>query len=354
MPQSSIYDQSLDALQEQLRLLGEPPYRATQLFRWLYRHDARCFEAMSDLPEPLRVALAQRWTFAMCDVVERRQDASDGATRCVLRLADGETIESVLIPTPTRLTGCLSTQVGCKFACTFCASGAAGFVRNLSTGEILQQVLWLRRLAAPHRLTHLVFMGIGEPLDNYEALVAAIRVLTSPVAFGMSPHRLTVSTCGVAPKIERLARERLRVNLSVSLHAATDRLRSRLMPVNRAYPIARLFSSCRDYRRAGRRPLTFEYILLEGENDRPSDADRLALRAKPLSAKVNLIPYNPVDSLSFQRPSVQRIEAFRHRLTAAGVVATVRWSRGGRVDGACGQLRIRRLAVTTDKRRAAP
>ncbi len=342
----SIYDQSLEALQEQLRLLGEPSYRSKQVFQWLYRRDARSFQAMTDLSESLRQQLDERFNCGDTELAERHRAEDDGATKCVIRLSDGETVESVLIPTPTRLTGCISTQVGCKFACTFCASGIAGFVRNLSAGEIIQQVLWLNRLAIAESggswLTHIVFMGIGEPLDNYEALRQAIGVLTSPSAVGMSSRRLTVSTCGVATKIDRLAEDGVRVHLSISLHGATDRVRGALMPVNRAYPLQRLLESCQRYRRSSRHDLTFEYILLEGKNDRSSDAERLALHAKQLGAKVNLIPYNPVDGLAFRTPSRERVEAFQRRLVARGVVATVRWSRGGQVDAACGQLRIRR------------
>jgi 23S rRNA (adenine2503-C2)-methyltransferase len=264
----------------------------------------------------------------------------DGSEKLVLRLADGRTVHSVLMPDGDRLALCLSTQVGCGFGCTFCFTGTMGLVRNLSAGEILGQVFAARELLAPGaRLTHIVFMGMGEPLANYAATVKALRVLTDAEGFGFSPRRITVSTVGLVQGIERLAGENLRVNLAISLHAPTDEVRSRLMPVNRGWGLDELLAACRRFPLPVRQRITFEYVLLDGMNDSVQDARQLARRLSGLKAKVNLIPFNAWEGSEFRRPSGERIAAFQRVLLDAGITATIRWSKGEDVGAACGQLR---------------
>jgi 23S rRNA (adenine2503-C2)-methyltransferase len=250
------------------------------------------------------------------------------------------------MPDEDRLTLCVSTQVGCGFGCAFCLTGTMGLERNLTAGEIIGQVLAAARgLADGQRLTHVVYMGMGEPLANYAATVRSLRLLTDPGAFGLSPRRVTVSTVGLAGAIERLAREDLKVNLAVSLHATTDEVRTRLMPVNKGYPIAELLAACRRFPVPVRRRMTFEYVLLDAVNDSPEDARRLVRLLHGLRAKVNLIPFNDWDGSGHGRPPLPRIMAFQETLLRHGVTATVRWSKGEDIGAACGPLREAAVAV---------
>jgi 23S rRNA (adenine2503-C2)-methyltransferase len=256
-----------------------------------------------------------------------------------LGLTDGRRVQSVVMPDGDRLTLCVSTQVGCGFGCAFCLTGTMGLARNLSAGEIVGQV-WAARASLPAgaRLTHVVFMGMGEPLANYAATVKALRTLVAPLGFGFSPRRITVSTVGLVKGLERLARENLRVNLAVSLHATTDDVRSRLMPVNRGWGLDDLLAACRRFPLPVRQRMTFEYTLLDGVNDSAEDARRLARRLQGLRAKVNLIPFNEWPGAAFRRPAPERILAFQRALLDAGLTATIRWSKGEDVGAACGQL----------------
>jgi 23S rRNA (adenine2503-C2)-methyltransferase len=243
------------------------------------------------------------------------------------------------MPDDDRLTLCVSTQVGCGFACTFCLTGTMGAVRDLSAGEIVGQVLAARTLLDEGaRITHIVYMGMGEPLANYAATVRSLRILTDPQGVGFTPRRITVSTVGLAGAIERLGREDLRVNLAVSLHATTDEVRDRLMPVNRGFPIARLLDACRRFPLPARQRMTFEYVLLDGVNDTPEDARRLTRLLRGHHAKVNLIPFNEWDGAPFRRPALPRILAFQALLLEHGLTATLRWSKGEDIGAACGQL----------------
>jgi 23S rRNA (adenine2503-C2)-methyltransferase len=265
--------------------------------------------------------------------------SQDGSQKLVLGLHDGSRVQSVLMPDEDRLTLCLSTQVGCGFGCAFCLTGTMGLGRHLSAGEIVGQVLAARGLLAESaRITHLVYMGMGEPLANYRATVRSLRVLTDPAGLGYSPRRVTVSTVGLVPALERLAREGLRVNLAISLHATTDAVRNRLMPVNRAFPLAPLLAACRRLPLPARQRLTFEYVLLDRINDTPEDARRLAGLLRGLRAKVNLIPFNDWDGAGFRRPPLERILAFQAIVLEHGITATVRWSKGEDIGAACGQL----------------
>jgi 23S rRNA (adenine2503-C2)-methyltransferase len=296
---------------------------------------------MTDLPKDFRAALAER---AVVEVPEpeRLTPSQDGSRKLVFALDGGSRISSVLMPDDERITLCVSTQAGCGFACAFCLTGVMGLERNLTAAEIVGQVLAANRLLDPEgrRATHIVFMGMGEPLANYAALVKSIRILTdAKLGVGYSPRRLTVSTVGLVPGIEKLGREDLRVNLAISLHATTDDVRSRLMPVNRSFDLAALMAAVARYPLASRQRVFFEYVMLEDVNDTADDARRLARLLRGLKAKVNLIPFNDWEGAKFRRPPLARILSFQSVLLDAGITTTVRWSKGEDIGAACGQLR---------------
>ena len=272
--------------------------------------------------------------------VERRTPSQDGSQKLVLRYGDGARVQAVLMPDADRLTLCVSTQVGCGFACAFCFTGTMGLERNLSAGEIVGQVMAAREgLAAGLRITHIVYMGMGEPLANYTATVKSLRLLTDPQAFAFSPRRITVSTVGLVTGIERLAKENLRVNLAVSLHATSNEIRDRIMPVNKGFAIEELLAACRRFPLPFRQRMTFEYVLLEDVNDSVEDARRLVKLLKGIRGKINLIPFNDWEGSSFARPPLPRILDFQTVLLEHGIRATVRWSKGEDIGAACGQLR---------------
>ena len=326
------YDVDRDMLAAQLG--GEPPYRVAQVWDGLYRQNAD-IEAMTDLPRTLRARLAETLPPALGLA---REQTSDGGTtvKLLLALGDGRAIETVLMHYPARTTVCVSTQAGCAMACGFCATGQAGFDRQLTTGEIVEQIVWARRRSGLRRVSNVVFMGMGEPLANYEAVWAAVERLHG--AMGISARHLTLSTVGIVPGIRRLAGERLPVNLAVSLHAANDTLRDRLVPVNRRYPLASLRDACQDYLRAQGRRLSFEWALIDGVNDRASHAAELAAYARPLHAHVNLIPLNPTAGFATRGTPPAGVREFRDRVRELGVNVTVRRNRGTDIDAACGQL----------------
>ena len=317
---------------------GVERFRAGQILRWVHGRGVREFEQMSDLSRELRGQLGERWTARALEL-ERAQTSSDGTRKLVLRTSDGSRIESVLIPEEDRRTLCVSSQVGCSLDCSFCATAKLGFGRNLRAEEIVDQVLHGQDMlrAQGERLTHVVFMGMGEPLLNLREVVRAIRVITDPGALGLSRRRITVSTAGVVPRMAELGRE-VRVRLAVSLHATTDELRDRLVPLNRRFPLATLLQACRDYPLPPRDRLSFEYTLMRDVNDTDADARRLVRLLHGLRAKVNLIPLNEHPGTEFQRPRTERVEAFAERLAAAGLTVSVRRSRGDDILAACGQL----------------
>lgn len=356
-----ILDLSYSEVAELAITLGEPSYRADQVLRWIYSGAARSFDEMSDLPRAFRRKLNESCRLFTLEPVDEKV-SKDGQTRKVLfRLEDNKTIESAYMlyeateSSRERRTVCVSTQVGCPIRCPFCATGQQGFERNLTAGEIVEQVLyfvWLTRgvgqdgaALPPARrpLTNVVFMGMGEPLANYESLKGAIARLNSKTGLGLGARQITVSTVGLVPQIQRLAREDIRVELAVSLHGATDRVRNILVPVNRRYPLARLIPACQEYlKMTGRRP-TFEYALFNGINDSLDQAQKLAELLAGFPCHVNLIVGNATPSKEF-RPSVpRRVAAFRKELTDAGVSNTLRQSRGADIEAGCGQLRSRRL-----------
>ena len=318
--------------------LGQPAYRGRQLATWIYVKGVADFAAMSDLPRELRDKLAAEAVVAP-PTLHQRQVSRDGSAKLVLRLGDGQMVQSVVMPDRDRLTLCVSTQVGCGYGCAFCLTGTMGLVRNLTAGEIVGQVWAARASLEPGaRLTHVVFMGMGEPLANYAATVKALRILLAPLGFGFSPRRITVSTVGLVRGLERLARENLRVNLAISLHAATDEVRSRLMPVNRGWGLDDLLAACRRFPLAVRQRMTFEYTLLDKVNDSPEDAKRLVRRLRGLRAKVNLIPFNEWPGADLPAAGARahpRVPAGAPRRRPPG---DVRWSKGEDVGAACGQL----------------
>src|SRR5437762_12489438 len=329
-----------------LRVRGQPAYRARQIRRHTTHGTAAGFAELTDLPKALRDALsaAFRWT----SVEPVREEASaDGETRkALLRLADGHHIETVLMPHHgARNAVCVSTQAGCPMACAFCATGEMGLVRNLTAGEIVDQIRhWQRELAASgERVSHVVYMGMGEPFNNYDATLASVRSLTDPEEFGISPRRLTISTCGVVPGIDALGGEGLPINLAVSLHAPDDPTRARIMPINRKWGVEDVLAAAARYVKRTKRRAPFEYVLLAGVNDSVETARALAaaiVRHGPTKdAHVNLIPYNP-GAGGFRRPSVERMEAFTKVLQEQGIAATLRISKGQDIAAGCGQLKV--------------
>lgn len=331
-----IRDLSFKELAEELKDLGEPSYRAGQVFDWLYKRGVASFEAFTNLPKSLRLRLEERFSLESLELAERLVSA-DKTEKFLFRVADGNFVETVLIPTDKRTTLCLSTQVGCKFGCVFCASGRGGFKRNLRPSEIIGQVLFLRDKLSLH-LTNFVFMGMGEPLDNCENLIRAIQIMNDSRGLGIAARRITVSTVGIIPGIERLKNLGLQVNLSLSLHAVREDVRSKLLPISRKYPLQKVLQACQDYVRDTGRMMTLEYILLRGLNDSAEDASRLASIARRLRAKVNLIPCSPVPGPGFFPPPVETNELFLRWLKEKGVNATLRRSKGTDIQAACGQL----------------
>ncbi len=316
-----------------LAALDQPPYRARQVYHALHAEGVRDWDAVRTLPAGLRATLAERYVLAASRVVHRARSA-DGTVKYLLALADGREVETVHIPERERVTVCVSSQAGCALACVFCATGRLGLLRNLSAAEIVDQVETAREGAAA---PNVVFMGMGEPLANYAAVVRAIRLLLEPAGLGLSPRRITVSTSGLPDRIRRLAAEDLGIRLAVSLHAADDAKRTALMPINARYPIAAVLDAARAYAERSGRRVSFEYVMLAGVNDSAADAARLAAILPRRLAHVNLIPYNPTEA-AFVGTSPAQIQRFAAWLRARGVACSVRRSRGRDVDAACGQL----------------
>jgi len=353
---------TLPEMQEWLVERGEPPFRAKQLYSWLYRHLVTGFSAMTNLPQVLRDRLVQEASIGPMVVRSELHSKDDRTRKILLELSDGKLIESVLMLYPpigessARATVCVSSQAGCAFGCTFCATGQMGFDRHLSAGEIVAQVLFFARElrtapwaaeglpgSAPiDHITNIVLMGMGEPLHNYDNVLRALRILNSPDGFNLGARHMTVSTVGLVPAIRKLSQEPLQVNLAISLHAPTDELRSQTMPVNKKYPLLELLSACRDYIDATGRQVTFEYVLLAGVNDTAQSAHQLGELLAPLKqfAHVNCIPVNAT-SADYRPPGGEAIRAFRDILFEHGVSNSVRAERGDDIAAACGQLRTR-------------
>ena len=333
-------------LQEQLRELEEPLYRASQITDWLYKKRVDTIDKMTNLPQSLRKRLSETFSLGKIDLV-RVLGARDTTRKFLFRLADRKLIESVLIPASLALYGgrsdrrtiCVSTQVGCAYGCKFCASGLEGFSRNLSANEIVDQVIAVERETG-EKIDNVVFMGMGEPLANLQNVLRAIRIINAEWGLGVGARHITISTSGLAQQIRKLAEEPLQIRLAVSLHGATDEVRNRIMPINRRYNLEALLSACDYYKAHKKQRLTFEYILIADVNDSDEQARLLSCHAHRLSAKVNLIPYNIVSGLPWAKPSEDRQEKFLSILRAKGIPATLRREKGHEIDAACGQLRL--------------
>jgi 23S rRNA (adenine2503-C2)-methyltransferase len=320
--------------------LDEKAYRARQLWEWLWKKKAHTWDDMSDLPKTFRAVLAERCVLRPL-VLAEEQRSTDGTVKCAFRTWDGHVVEGVLIPTPTRLTACISSQIGCSLTCSFCATGKLKRIRNLDAGEIVDQVVLIDRLAQKYYqqgLTNIVYMGMGEPLLNYTNTLRSAERITAEDGLGMSAKRITVSTAGIAKMIRKLADDGTKFNLALSLHAANDAKRDRIMPINEQNSLTELKEALRYYTRSAGRPVTFEYILLRGFNDTLADAQELVKYASDVHAKVNLIEYNPIDGGEFGRTEATDAAAFQQYLDRKGIIARIRRSRGRDIDAACGQL----------------
>jgi 23S rRNA (adenine2503-C2)-methyltransferase len=341
-PKSDIKSLQLD----ELRSIVQPSYRARQITDWLYKKRVNSFAEMTDLPQVLRAKLADDFSFDRIEVV-RVLGSADTTRKFLFRLSDGNLIESVLIPASPALYGspsdrrtiCLSTQVGCAYGCKFCASGLDGWKRNLRPNEIVNQITAVERESG-ERIDNIVFMGMGEPLANYDNVMGAIQIVNAPWGIGIGARHITISTSGLVPQIRKLTEQPLQIRLAVSLHGATDDVRSAIMPINRKHNLSALLEACRYFTSRKKQRITFEYILIAEVNDSDKQARELAKHAHALDAKVNLIPYNNVEGLDWVRPSPDRQKRFLAVLRAAGVRATLRREKGDDIAAACGQLRL--------------
>lgn len=334
---TDLRDMTLDEVEQVVADAGAPPYRARQILHWLHARGAQSFDEMRDLPASLREHLTQKFAIgaAAQSFVSR---SIDSTRKLLIRLADGEDIESVIIPSDGRVTLCMSSQVGCALACEFCATARMGLHRNLTASEMLSQIhAATRQLSADEQFTNFVFMGMGEPLANYPRLIRTLTIMTSEWGMGISPRRITVSTVGLVPMMERLLAE-IPVNLAVSLHATTNELRDRLAPINKRYPLEVLLGACRNLPLKRRARITFEYVMLAGVNDSLADAKRLVKLLAPMRSKVNLIFYNPLEGSPLATSSRAAVEAFQAVLRNGNLTATIRESRGLDIAAACGQL----------------
>ncbi|KKM12938.1 hypothetical protein SY88_01175 [Clostridiales bacterium PH28_bin88] len=352
MSKPDLRGMEMEEVELMLREMGEPAYRGRQVFQWVQARGETDFSQMSNLPTRLRERLAERGMITKLKVLQARQSRAGDTAKYLLEMPDEETVETVLMSytgreARDRYTVCVSSQVGCAMGCRFCATGLSGWQRNLSAGEITGQVLTVQQLLRFNRpeanVTNVVFMGMGEPLLNYNEVVRAIRILNHPQGLNISMRRITVSTCGLVPEMRRLASEGMPVVLAVSLHAPSDRLRDQLVPVNRKYPLEELMAACRDYIRAVNRRVTFEYALISGINDTSDHARQLAGLLHGMLANVNVIPVNAVEEAGYSPPSPWRVKEFVAELKERGVEAVVREEKGSDIDAACGQLRRKRL-----------
>jgi 23S rRNA (adenine2503-C2)-methyltransferase len=341
-PLPNLFGLDSAGLRVALLALGEPEYRARQLYSWLYRKRARSLDGMTNLPRALRARLGESHSLGWPEVQEK-SCSTDGTVKYLFRLDDGATIESVYIPEERRRTICISTQVGCPLRCAFCLTGISGYRRNLRPGEILGQVATVMAEAPPREQPwNVVVMGMGEPLLNYDGTVAALRVLMDPDGFGVAARKLTVSTVGILPALRRLMEEPLRPNLAISLHAPTQDLRRRLMPIDEKYPLAEVIEAARAYPIPRGGLITYEYVLLRGVNDGVEHARALARLLRGGRAKINLIPLNPAPDIPFDPPTEEAVDAFAAVLSAAHFTVSVRRQRGGDILAACGQMHLKR------------
>ena len=338
MLKKDIKNFTLQELKKEIEKLSVSAYRAEQVLYWVYKRGVDKFSAMNNLPKDIRDGFDKIFYIGNIELEERAR-SKDRSEKFLFRLSDNNFIESVVICSGKRSTLCLSTQVGCKFGCAFCASGTKGFIRDLTTSEIIDQILFLQHRDG-HPMTNFVFMGMGEPFDNYDNLVRAIEIMNSKEALGIGARRITVSTCGLIPGIERFKELGIQANLSVSLHAVNNNLRNKLVPINKKYPLERLIAVCQDFvKKTGRMP-TLEYVLIKGINDSLKDAKALSVMARILMAKVNLIPYSPVTGKEYKTPAQGTINIFKKLLDQNKIGVTVRESKGKDIQAGCGQLAL--------------
>ena len=338
--QNSILDFSLGELKGNLKKRKLPTFIAEQIFDWVYKKGISDFDKMTNLSQDLRQKLKKDFCISKAEM-ENRLRSFDGTKKYLFKLEDGELIESVFIPTQSRNTLCLSSQVGCKFGCRFCASGLLGFKRNLSCAEIISQLLVIKNIHPDSPINNIVFMGMGEPLDNYENVLKTIRIINDEKGLNIGARKITISTCGLIPEIKELAEEGMQFELSVSLHTADSKIRDSLMPVNKKYPLEELIESLKDYIDQTNRQVTFEYVLFKDINSSKAHAEALAKLLRGMKCKVNVIPYNEVNEIELYRPSKSQAEFFVKALTKAKVSVTLRRSRGHDINAACGELRLR-------------
>lgn len=342
---TNIFNYTHEQLTEKLLSLGEKKFRATQLFSWIYEKNVLDFQEMSDISKSSIALLQEHFTFDL-PRLHSRQDSSDGTIKLLLELSDGALIETVLMRYEYGNSVCVTSQVGCNMGCKFCASGLLKKKRDLTSGEMLGQVYtvntMLKEEDAKGRVSHVVIMGIGEPFDNYDNIMSFIRIINHPKAFAIGARHITVSTCGIVPRIKQFAHEGIQVKLAISLHGPTDEIRSKIMPINNRYPVDEVIEAAKYYESVTNKRVTFEYILIDGVNDSLSEAKALVALVKDMLAFVNLIPYNPVDEHGFKRSKQSSQRAFFDYLMQNGVNTTLRKEFGSDIDAACGQLRAKK------------
>ena len=333
----NLKSQTLPELTALFREMGEPGFRAKQVYTWLHK-GVRSYDEMTNLPQTLRQKLAQQYPICPPEVVRKQQSQKDGTIKYLWRLTDGNCVETVLMRYHYGNTVCISTEVGCRMGCAFCASTLGGLVRRLEAYEMLDQVLFTQ-VDSGLPVSHIVLMGIGEPLDNFDNVMRFLELVNSPEGMNISMRHISLSTCGLVPKIDLLAEKKLQLTLSVSLHAPNDEIRNQIMPVNKAYPIQELLDACRRYYQATSRRISFEYAMINGVNDTPEAAKELLRRLKGLPAHFNLIPLNHVEESPLKPSTKKAVAQFQKILEDGGVPATVRRTLGGDIDASCGQLR---------------
>ncbi len=331
----NIRDFELSELEEEMINLGEKKYRAKQIFAWLYR-DIKTFDEMTDLSKDLIEKLKANY-YLECIFLDDFQKSKDGTIKYLFRLLDGHKVESVLMKYKFGYSVCVSNQIGCKMGCTFCASAKIGFVRNLTPGEIIGQILKIQEHSG-EKVSNIVFMGIGEPFDNYDNVLKSIRLLNDPKALNIGARHMSVSTCGLVDGINKFAEEKIQCNLCISLHSSRDEVRTEMMPINKRYSISEVISACKEYIKKTNRRVTFEYALVNGVNDNREDAIHLARLLHGMLCHVNLIPVNKIKDGKYEKPSVEKMMKFRDTLNEKGIVATIRREMGSDISAACGQL----------------
>ena len=337
----NIKNYNLDALKDELKEIGEKPFRAEQIFKWLYQEKVTSFDEMTNLSLELREKLKQNYTICNFEILNKQKSA-DGTIKYLFDVLDGNAIETVLMSYHHGYSICVSSQIGCKMGCKFCASTGVEFVRSLTSGEIVEQIIKVEQ-DENIKISNVVFMGIGEPLDNYDNVINAIRIINNPKGLNIGARHISVSTSGLVPKIYKLAEENIQCTLSISLHATTDEKRSSMMPINNAYNIEELIKACKDYIKMTNRRISFEYALAKDNNDNLEDAKRLVKLLKGMICHVNLIPINKIENGKFSKSSNENIIKFRDYLNEHGIVATIRRELGSDIDAACGQLRRKKL-----------